>query len=133
MEKLTASGLRIRTNDSEYGLRPVGWVLDVHKHFFPHTALVIVGAFKCWRWDGEDDPAKRKLLSHTVARRGDCLDVLADEYHRFECIEPGIIYCIFASRDPVTHEVVDHQNGFWPASGLQEPGAPKGYIPKVRA
>ena len=118
MAEIVVGSLRIRTNDSEKGPLPVGWRLEGHKHLFDHMTYIYAGKFVCSRWSGEDKPADRKLLAHAVVSAPAWFNIAAGEYHDFECLEPGNLHCIFASRDPATHDVVDHPNDFWQASGL---------------
>lgn len=126
MEHLVGS-LRIRDNDTcrivdgvmTPTLLPVGWKLIGDKHNFGHMTYIPAGTFDCKRWSGEENPKDRTLLFHKVVTAPYWFHIEAEEYHDFECIEPGIIHCIFASRDPVTHEVSDAPNMWQAASGLR--------------
>ena len=107
--------LRIRDNG---GIQKAGWELIGDKHLFDHMTYVVSGGFECWRWSSEPRKEDRTLLSHAIVRAPHWYNIAAGEYHDFKCIEPGILHCIFASRDPIKHEVVDQPNGWAGAAGL---------------
>ncbi len=125
--------LRIRDNDTcvvegdvvRTKPLPVGWKLVGDRHYFAHMTYICSGVFYCERWSGEANPKDRTLLfkGELDARESPCMiNIEAGEYHNFECLVPGVLHCIFASRDPVTHEVCDTPNDWHPASGLYVPG-----------
>jgi hypothetical protein len=111
MEHVVGS-LRIRDNG---GVHPAGWVLIGDRHNFDHMTYVISGKFRCKRYS-----ENRDLLSDIMVTAPHFFNIAANEYHDFECIETGILHCIFASRDPVNHEVLSYANGWAPASGLRQ-------------
>lgn len=126
MEHVIGS-LRIRDNDTctveadgriTPKLKPVGWKLIGDWHCFDHMTYIPCGKFNCKIWDGPPHSPDRVLLMNEDVVGPYWFNVAANLYHDFECLESGILHCIFASRDPVTHEVCDTPNDFQHASGL---------------
>lgn len=105
-----------------------GFVMEGHTHNFDHVTYFPMGTWEVWRLrllvDKDGIPQKNDKgedqwieMDRVIKRPGGYLLIEAGCRHGFKLLEgPGLYHCIFAHRDPQSHEVVQDWNGWYEAT-----------------
>ena len=99
---------------------------DVHR--FGHLTLIGAGKYRCQKFVPILDANGDKILADgkttfyakfdQVVEAPCFLDIEPDCHHSFECLEDGgILWCLFAHRDPQSGEVTQMPTGWTGAYG----------------
>lgn len=101
-----------------------GFIMEGHTHNFDHVTYFPRGTWEIYRQckivgdDGvqKTDEQGNGLWVETHRRKiapGGYVLIEADCRHGFILLEgPGEYHCIYSHRDPDTHEVIEHYNGW---------------------
>lgn len=115
---------RVRFNG---GVHETGYIMEGHKHNWPHLTNIVSGTWRCRQWKEIVDEAGKPLfhpdgkpllflVADVMKKAGSLLYIEANNYHEFELLEgPGETNCIYLHREPLTGVVVPEYNG-WEAN-----------------
>ena len=105
--------------------RPLKWkeagsVIEEHLHNFDHATMIVQGSVMICtapvpdqvEIDGEMRTLEKNWGTEIQYRAPAICPINKNVWHRMIALEPSYGFCVFASRDPETGEVVSIYNGF---------------------